>query len=203
MSDLPGRLLLVRHGEIHANIHRLWHGSTDSALTERGLSQASRTAAHLALRQPRPAAIYASPLQRTRATASAIADSLGLELRLEPGLREFGIGELEGVSYEELIREHRFFDRIFRDPEFAPPGGESLGQVVTRVSDALQRIARAHPGQEAIVVGHGAALGFALASLVDRDTSQWHREHLANCALAELVLEPEPRILSWNTTEHL
>jgi 2,3-bisphosphoglycerate-dependent phosphoglycerate mutase len=203
MSDSRARLLLVRHGEIAANITRVWHGSTDSALTERGVSQADRTAAHLALRAPRPAAIYASPLQRTRNTAAPIAESLGLELVLEPGLREYGIGELEGTSYEELIREHRFFDRIFRDPHFAPPGGESMGQVVARVSQALLRIAQAHPGQEAIVVGHGAALGFALASLVNRDTSQWHREHLANCGMGELVLEPEPRLLSWNTTDHL
>ena len=203
MTDSAARLVLVRHGEIAANALRIWHGSTDSELTERGRAQAARVAAHLALRQPRPAALYVSPLQRTRATAAPIAERLGLELRLEPALRESGIGELEGVSYDDLMREHRFFERIARDPGFAPPGGESPREVIARVHDALERIARAHRGEEVIVVSHGAALGFTLGTLVERDATQWHRYQLANCALAEIVLEPEPRILSWNSTTHL
>jgi broad specificity phosphatase PhoE len=203
VSDSPATLVLVRHGEIAANAARIWHGSTDSELTERGRAQAERTALHLAERQPRPAALYTSPLSRTRATAAEIAARLGLETRLEPGLAEFGIGELEGESYADLAQVHRFFEAIARDPGFAPPGGESPRQLVTRVSDALTRIARAHRGEHVIVVSHGAALGFTLGTLIDGDTNQWQRYHLANCALSELVLEPAPRLVSWNRTEHL
>ncbi|HTO05535.1 MAG TPA: histidine phosphatase family protein [Myxococcota bacterium] len=203
MADSAARIVLVRHGEIAANAARIWHGSTDSELTERGQLQAGRVAEHLALREPRPVALYVSPLRRTRATAAPIAARLGLELRLEPGLREYGIGELEGVSYDDLMREHRFFERIAQDPGFAPPGGESPREVIARVRDALERIARAHRGEQAIVVSHGAALGFTLGTLIDRDSTQWHRYHLANCAVSELVLEPEPRLLSWNSTDHL
>ena len=203
MGDPVTRFLLVRHGEIAANVDRVWHGSTDSALTERGVAQAARTALHLAERQPRPIALYTSPLQRTRATAAAIAERLGLEARVEPGLREYGIGELEGVSYDALLREHKFFEKIALDGDHAPPGGESPRQVIARVSEALSRIAASHPGEEVIVVSHGAALGFTLGTLIDRDTTQWHRYHLSNCGLSELVLEPEPRILSWNRTDHL
>ena len=93
------RLLLVRHGQIDANVQRIWHGSTDSPLTELGEQQAARTAQHLAAERPQVAAVYASPLGRTRATAEPIARALGVQLEIEPGLAEFGIGELEGVSY--------------------------------------------------------------------------------------------------------
>lgn len=196
-------LVLVRHGEIAANAARIWHGSTDSELTELGHAQARRTARHLARRRPRPIALYTSPLARTRATAARIAEELGLDAQIEPGLAEYGIGELEGESYVDLLRVHRFFERIAGDAEFAPPGGESPRQVIARVSDALARIARAHRGSEVVVVSHGAALGFALGSLIDGDANQWQRYHLANCAVSELVLEPAPRLLSWNRTEHL
>jgi broad specificity phosphatase PhoE len=199
----PATLVLVRHGEIAANTARVWHGSTDSELTELGRAQAERTAAHLAGRASRPAALYTSPLSRTRATARAIGERLGLEPIVEPGLAEYGIGELEGQSYEDLLRVHRFFARIAQDPDFAPPGGESPRQVIARVSDALQRASRAHPGAEIVLVSHGAALGLTLGSLIDRDPTQWQRYHLANCALSELVLEPAPQLLSWNRTEHL
>lgn len=203
MSDSFATLVLVRHGEIAANAARIWHGSTDSHLTELGVAQAGRTAAHLAAREPRPLALYTSPLARTRATAAAIAARLGLEARIEPGLAEYGIGELEGQSYADLFQVHRFFERITADAEFAPPGGESPRQVIARVSDALARIARAHRGEQVVVVSHGAALGLALGALIDGDWNQWQRYHLSNCALSELVLEPAPRLLSWNKTEHL
>ena len=196
-------LLLVRHGEIAANEARVWHGSTDSELTELGRAQAERTALHLAGRTPRPGALYPSPLARTRATARSIGERLGLEPVIEPGLAEYGIGELEGVSYEELMRVHRFFARIAADPEFAPPGGESPRQVIARMSEALGRLARAHRGEQIVVVSHGAALGLALGALIDSDATQWQRYHLSNCAVSELVLEPAPRLLSWNRTEHL
>jgi len=182
-------LLLVRHGEIAANEARVWHGSTDSELTELG--------------RARPGALYTSPLARTRATARSIGERLGLEPVIEPGLAEYGIGELEGVSYEELMRVHRFFARIAADPEFAPPGGESPRQVIARMSEALGRLARAHRGEQIVVVSHGAALGLALGALIDSDATQWQRYHLSNCAVSELVLEPAPRLLSWNRTEHL
>ncbi len=202
MSDFA-TLVLVRHGQIAANVSRIWHGSTDSELTEEGHSQAGRTAAHLATRAPLPIALYTSPLARTRATAGPIAQALGLEPRVEPGLAEYGIGELEGQSYADLFQVHRFFERITNDPEFAPPGGESPRQVIARVSAALGRIAREHRGEQVVVVSHGAALGLALGALLDGDPNQWQRYHLSNCAVSELVLEPAPRLLSWNRTEHL
>ena len=108
-----------------------------------------------------------------------------------------------GVSYPPSRREHRFFEKIAADLDFAPPRGESPRQVVARVSAALAAIARAHRGEQVVVVSHGAALGFALGSLIDRDANQWQRFHLANCGVSELVLEPEPRLLYWNATGHL
>ena len=203
MTDTAATLLLVRHGQIAANAERVWHGSTDSPLTERGREEAARTARHLAVRAPRPIALYTSPLLRARETAEPIAAELGLSARVEPGLAEYGIGELEGVSYLALAQQHRFFEKIAADPDFAPPLGESPRQVVARVSAALAAIAGAHRGGPVVVVSHGAALGLALGSLLERDANQWQRFHLANCGLSELVLEPAPRLLSWNATGHL
>jgi broad specificity phosphatase PhoE len=196
-------LLLIRHGQIAANVSRIWHGSTDSELTERGVEEARRTAEHLASARPHVRALYSSPLLRTRQTAAAIAARLGLQPQLEPGLAEYGIGQLEGVSYEALMNEHGFFARIRADRDFAPPGGESPRQVVERAIAALERIARAHRGEEVVIVSHGAAMGLALGQLLHGDPDRWPEFHLANCGLSELVLEPAPRLLAWNQTAHL
>jgi len=202
-QESSATLLLVRHGRIEANTARIWHGSTDSPLTEHGHLEAQRTAEHLARTRPRARALYTSPLLRTRQTAAAIGARLGLEAIVEPGLAEYGIGELEGTSYEALQNVHDFFTRIRDDRDFAPPGGESANGVMARMTASLAWIASAHRGDEVVVVSHGAALGLALGQLLKGDPMHWQSYHLSNCGLSELVLEPEPRLLAWNQTDHL
>jgi probable phosphoglycerate mutase len=203
MSGDAATLLLVRHGQIAANQARVWHGSTDSPLTDHGRGEAERTGLHLARTRPRIAALYTSPLVRARDTAAAIATQVGLAPQVEPGLREYGIGALEGISYDDLARRHRFFARIAEDPDFAPDGGESPRAVVTRMRETLARLALAHRGEEIVLVSHGAALGMVLGELIENDLGRWPSYQCPNCAVSELVLEPAPRLLSWGKTEHL
>lgn len=195
-------LTLVRHGETAANQDGVWHGSTDSALTARGRQQALRVAGFLRERCADAAALYASPLRRALETARAIAAALGLEPRLEAGLAEYDLGSWEGKTYRELHERHRFWDEIRRDPGFAPHGGESPRQVTERFTRALRRIGASHAGARVIVVAHGGALSMALADLLDGDYTRWRRV-MANCAVSELVLEPEPELLSFNEIGHL
>ena len=58
------RLLLVRHGQIRANIDSVWHGSTDADLTERGQEEARLVATHIARVRPDVAAVYTSPTRQ-------------------------------------------------------------------------------------------------------------------------------------------
>jgi len=195
-------LTLVRHGETTANVEGVWHGSIDTQLTEKGLRQAEQVARYLASRRPQATALYASPLIRSRRTAGAIADALGLEVRIEPDLTEYHLGSLEGVSYRELTAKHRLFERMHEDPDHAPGGGESPRQVGERYAGALRRIAAAHPGEEAIAVIHGGAITLGLALLVDGDVTSWRRA-MVNCAVSDLVMNPRPALLRFNHTDHL
>lgn len=198
----PASLTLVRHGETSANVDGVWHGSIDTELTERGRVQASRVAQHLTAREPRPAALYSSPLQRARHTAEAIGNALGLTTQLRPEIAECDLGEWEGMSYRELVGTHKLFQRMSRDPDFQPGGGESPRQVATRTASALRSIAAAHSGESVIVVAHGGALTLGLGLLLDDDPGTWRRI-MDNCAVTELQLSPTPALLSFNETTHL
>src|SRR3972149_5508031 len=125
---------LVRHGETSANLEGVGHGSLAPPLTERGRSQAECVAEHLAKTRADASALYASPLTRARDTASPIARRLGLTLRVEDDRREYPLGAWEGVSYAELVREHRLFERMRREPDWQPGGGESARQVAERLA---------------------------------------------------------------------
>lgn len=207
MAPQPTILTLVRHGQTSANLDGVWHGSTNTPLTDHGHRQAAATAAFLAAHHftthPDPIRhIYASPLDRAHHTARAIAARFSLEPQLVPDLAEFDLGSWEGMSFHTLFEERRLFHHMKQDPHYAPHGGESPSQVATRLTTALKTIASRHPGERVVVVSHGGALSIALGLLLDDDYSSWNRM-LKNCAISELVLEPRPELIRFNYVDHL
>jgi broad specificity phosphatase PhoE len=195
-------LSLVRHGQTSANIDSVWHGWTDTPLTPLGLRQAEQVARFLAKQSPAATIVYSSPLERARHTAQAIAERLELEVRIEADLREYDIGDWEGKTFKELHEVHDLWQHIGTDLDFAPHGGESPRRVVERFTACLRRIGRDHPNQRVITVAHGGALALALGELLNPGSAEWHRV-MDNCAVSELTLEPEPKLLSFNLKEHL
>ena len=196
-------VILVRHAQIQANVDKLWHGWTDSLLTEEGHRQAAKAAQRIAREHQDIKAVYASPLQRTRDTAVAIASALNHEVTVHDGLKEYGIGELEGASFNDLRRVHNFFDLVAADPRYAPPGGESISDVSERVMAALAEIAARHRGEKVVAVSHGAALALALAQLLDGDSYAWDKYFFHNTAVTEVIIAEEPRLLRFNCYAHL
>ena len=205
MSSAPPdvHLILIRHAQIDANIEKRWHGWTDSPLNATGRLQIARVAERIAREHGDIRTIYASPLQRTRDTAQAIADALGLTVIPEPDLREYGIGELEGEPFHHLEKHHRFFTRIKQDAHFAPAGGESVHQVSERIMSAFSRFREAHAGEKILAVSHGAVMGLGLAKLLHGDPFEWDRYFFANTSVSQLKLGDNPSLLGFNCTAHL
>ena len=196
------RLLLVRHGQIHANVDGVWHGSTDAELTARGQEEARLVAMHIARVRPDVAAVYTSPLRRARDTAERIANAVGVAVVVRDGLAEYGIGELEGETFADLGARHRFFEQSVGDVDWAPPGGESLAAVGCRVVAAWRDIADRHPSDEVVVVSHGAAIGVGLSVLLKDDPRGWSDYRLRNTSITEIIVAP-PEILAFDLVDHL
>lgn len=201
-AALPCLLTIVRHGETPANLGGLWHGSIDTPLTPRGERQAERAALHLARTRGDASALYASTLSRARLTAAPIAARLGVAVQLDAALCEYDLGAWEGLPYSELIEQHALFERMSREPDWRPGGGESARGVATRLAGSLRAIAARHRGERVVVVTHGGALTLALGWLIDRDLGAWRRV-MSNAAVSELVIEPEPLLLRFNDALHL
>lgn len=197
------RLILVRHGQIEANVDHRWNGSTDKSLTGQGLEEARRVAVHLSQTRPNIAAVYTSPAERARTTARPIAAGLGVPLIVAPGLAEYAIGILEGESYADLSSQHRFFEQADADLTWAPQGGESLDDVASRVVATWRQIADDHQGSEIVVVSHGAAIAIGLTVLLHHDPRGWPRYSPRNASVTEIVLDPSPQLLTFDDVEHL
>ena len=198
----PAVVVLVRHGQTAANVDGVWNGSIDTALTERGRLQAERTALHVARTRADLAAVYSSPLERALHTAEPIARRLGLAVAVHSDLREYDLGEWEGKSYRELTRELGMFDRMRREPDWEPGGGESPRAVARRLAGAIRELADKHPGQRIAIVTHGGALTLALGWLVDGDVSAWRRV-VSNASVSDLAFTPDPVLRGFDHVRHL
>ncbi|MEU9703733.1 bifunctional RNase H/acid phosphatase [Streptomyces sp. NPDC047981] len=153
----PATFVLLRHGETALTPEKRFSGSggTDPELSAAGLRQADAVAAALAARGTIQE-IVSSPLKRCRQTAEAVAARLGLDVRVEDGLRETDFGAWEGLTFAE-VRE-RYADDLdawLASPKAAPTGGgESFATVARRVSATRDRLTAAYAGRTVLLVTH-------------------------------------------------
>ena len=126
-------IVLARHGQTEANRDGLLVGRVDPPLTALGFEQAARLAEALA--GSGADRVVASPLARTRTTAEAIATRLGLEVETDERLIEMDYGAWDGTPIADVSIET--WRRWRTDPEFRPPGGESLRDVARRVGAVM------------------------------------------------------------------
>ena len=93
-------IILARHGETDWNSGRRVQGHTDIPLNAAGVDQARALAEQLA-GEPLTA-VFSSDLSRALDTARAVADVHGLEVTVDPRLREKNFGTWEGLTDVEI-----------------------------------------------------------------------------------------------------
>ncbi|MFF8292520.1 bifunctional RNase H/acid phosphatase [Streptomyces sp. NPDC016309] len=152
----PATFVLLRHGETALTPEKRFSGSggTDPDLSPAGRRQADAVAAALAARGT-VQEIVSSPLARCRQTAAVVAARLGLDVRIDDGLRETDFGAWEGLTFAE-VRE-RYPDELdawLASPKAAPSGGESFAAVARRVAAARDRLTARHAGRTVLLVTH-------------------------------------------------
>jgi probable phosphoglycerate mutase len=148
------RLFVLRHGETEWSRARRFAGRRDVPLSAEGRRQCE--AAAQALAGTGAAAVYASPLERARTSAEAIAEPHRLAVTVEPAFEEMGFGRWEGLTRDEVAARFPVELDVWRTaPErFTAPDGESLAAVADRVSRGLARLRDEHAGRTVILVTH-------------------------------------------------
>lgn len=158
------RLVLCRHGQSTANAGEWISGWQDVPLTEKGLREAKFLADRIGEIEGLDG-IISSDLHRSVQTAEVIAKATGLTHIKARELRERNFGDWEGLTFKEVTRrEPGWRDRIFSSPEEAPPGGETLEELASRVHTVLLRCRMIWP-RGFIVCGHYCSLGAVLGIL--------------------------------------
>jgi probable phosphoglycerate mutase len=162
------RILLARHGETAWNALGRLQGHTDIPLNETGRAQARALADGVAAAGI--AAVVTSDLARARETGEIVAAALGLAAPvIEPGLRERRFGVFEGLTRDECATHHPEAWRAWEERTGGPADSEPRAAAITRMAEALARIAAGDGGGPALVVSHGGVMRLWLMDILGED----------------------------------
>jgi alpha-ribazole phosphatase len=148
---------LVRHGSVVGAETRRFIGHLDVPLSPLGIAQVDALARRLG--GVAFDAIYCSDLERSRHSAEILAAPHDLTPVRDPALREFAMGEWDGLTAEQIrARDARAFDAWMADVgRFQFPGGESLPDLIGRAVPAFEAMVARHAGGTVAVVAHGGS----------------------------------------------
>ena len=155
--------VFLRHGESIGNAQSRWQGQSDYPLTEKGRAQAQALAERWKSEGARFDLIIASPLGRAKETAEIIASTVGVRVEYDPILLERHIGEMEGLTADEVRKRPQ--------PPYVTPydsiGGEGEGDwaLFLRAGQALHSLLR-RPAGSYLIVSHGGLLNQLMNAII-------------------------------------
>ncbi len=191
-------LIVVRHGRTEANASGRLLGRLDVPLDELGELQAAKLAASLLATTDRIDRVVSSPLQRTRQTAAC----LGVPVDIDDRFVEVDYGEYDGLPLADIPPD--LWERWRSDPNFTPPGGESLAALQRRVSAALDELADAARTETIVVATHVSPIKASVAwALGVGDEVTW-RLFVQPASITRIIVrDAGPVLQSFNETAHL
>lgn len=190
---MSGRLVLLRHGQTHANVDkRLDTRPPGAELTPLGRDQARAFARD---RDTAPGLLVHSVATRARQTAAEISAEWQQIAHEYQGLHEVQVGDLENRSDEEAVEEFAAVYRRWQHGELdlAMPGGETGTDVVDRYIPVLTELRLRYLDDHAwngdiVVVSHGAVIRLVAKILAGVESEFALEHHLANTE--SVVLAP-------------
>ncbi len=188
---MPGRLVIVRHGQTEWSRTGRHTGRSDPPLEADGRRQADMVGRRLAGHEF--ARVLVSPLRRAAETCALAG--FGARAVVCEDLREWDYGAYEGRSTEELRAERPGWS-IWGD---GVVDGETLDEVAARAGRVIAAVrAPPEPG-DVLAFGHAHTLRVLGACWIGADPAQAAHLVLAPASVSVLGYERDtPAVLRWN-----
>jgi alpha-ribazole phosphatase len=126
-------ILVARHASVL--VRGVCYGQSDVPTDLSDEEASDRLAAQLTERDIVPNRVVSSPWRRARGPAALLAARVGVPHAVDPRLSELHFGEWEGRPYAELEEEPAFGAWMRAWQTEAPPGGERLDDLLSRVRE--------------------------------------------------------------------
>ena len=183
-------LYFIRHGETDLNVKGCLQGQIDTELNEIGIRLATLTGE--GLRDVRFDRVITSPLKRACRTAELIMEQNRVshaDIELDDRIMEISFGEWDGrccLAGQNEVPMASVWS-FYHDPRKykAPPGGETIRQVIDRTNGFLQELIHdeANDGKMILISTHGCAMRALLHQVYEDKEDFWHGMLPKNCAV--------------------
>jgi len=190
-AEIPTFIYFVRHGETVLTPTRKFSGTgaLDPELMQDGLDQAELVAEEAV--KLGAEVLIASPLNRTRQTAEAIARTTGLKIIFDEAWFELSFGSWDGKSIEEVKEEEPdAYQAWLNSTAYAPGGGESWDQATVRIEEALEKLVAEYPGKKIIVVTHNGVIKTAVRLAIGAPAEAVFHVDAAPCSISSISIWP-------------
>lgn len=189
----------MRHGQTPTTGTTLPGRASGLHLAETGKQQAEAVAERLAGIK-KIAAVYASPLERTRETAAPIGKLAKQRVQIDKGLLECDFGAWTGKKLKDLMKKPEW-RTVQRYPSgFRFPDGESFAEMQTRMVSTLQRLSAAHRGSVVVAVSHADPIKAAVAHALGTHLDLFQRIVVSPCSVTAILYGTEgPVVLTVNS----
>jgi alpha-ribazole phosphatase len=190
------RLLFARHGNTTRNSAERFWGRTDVELSEEGIKQSEGLRDRLATEKV--TAVYCSQLRRARETAEIVAAAHHLPTTVCEELLEIDFGQAEGLTFNEIVQRFPEVMKAWptRDLNFSYPGGESMGEMNSRVSRFPARLQKHALDDTVLIVAHAGVIRLLLCHLLKLEPFHWRHFRTDLASLSIIDGYPQTVILS-------
>jgi broad specificity phosphatase PhoE len=148
--------LLVRHGMCDPVGVTLAGWTPGVTLNAQGEEEVRRLAD--AFRDHEPMPVVASPLERARQTAAAIADRWKAQVEIDDSFGEFRFGDWTGRDVAGLADDAEWRRFNVHRSVAAAPGGESMLEMQGRVMRGIERLRQRKPTGSICIVTHAEVI---------------------------------------------
>lgn len=197
-------VVLVRHGQTRSNATGFVMGWSEEDLDDTGYTQVRKLAFRIAGLPV--SSIYSSPLRRTLATASIIAEPHGLEPRVLEDLIENNLGDWQGLHEDDIWRRWpELRKQSMIDPsDVTIPNGESFRQVTERAVRAFEMVLSSNEGGQPVIVTHDVIVRVLVAHVLGVTNSIYRRLMVNNASLSVIrVADGKSTLVTLNDVSHL
>ena len=178
----------LRHGE-HGLLGKVLAGRMPGVgMTERGRAEIASQAERLA--REKIAAIYASPLQRTRETAEIVSARLSLSIEFRDDLLELDFGEWTGATFDAIRADPRWQTWSTQRSLAAIPGGESMRAVQQRIVAAMIELNERHLHETIVLASHGDVIRAALLYALGMPLDFYNRIEIGQGSISTIQIHP-------------
>ena len=200
------KIYFIRHCEAEGNVRRIFQGTTDTDISEKGAKQLSYLSKRF--KDIKIDKAYSSPLIRAKKTAFAAIEGKNMGVTDRPMLCELNGGIVEGKPFRETFDAMPKLKDVWdnRPQDFAPEGGEPMRHAYERIWKEALALARENGGKAIIAATHGGLMRLLHCRLFYHDIERlvevpWSENTAVT--LVEFDNALTPTVIFYNDVSHL